>query len=336
MRFLILLLVSAGLASAAPAKPADKLFEDPVVAKGQGFTVTLGQVEEEFLAYKASMAASGRPVQNEQRDEFLKKFLERIIVTKLLLQRATTEDRAKAAATVEKFVTEAKKRATSEEAFNRQVESTGMTADVWRAKLLDRAIIEEVFNREVKGKITIADEQAKKFYDENPEKFRQKETFKIGYILKLTVDPRTMASPGGAVPLSEAEQKAKREELEKALARAKAGEDFAKLAKEFSEDPGSRDTGEVMFQRGQLLPDLEDSIAKLAVNEVSDIIKTRLGYQIVKLLERMPEHTVDFAKVQERIKEALVVQEADKKTAGYVDGLKKAAGVEILDERYKP
>lgn len=80
-------------------------------------------------------------------------------------------------------------------------------------------------------------------------------------------------------------------EMVKILKRAKSGEDFAKLAKEYSEDPGSKDNGGLYsnFERGKMVPSFEEAAFTVPVGEISDIIETPYGYHILKVIDRKKE-----------------------------------------------
>jgi parvulin-like peptidyl-prolyl isomerase len=81
---------------------------------------------------------------------------------------------------------------------------------------------------------------------------------------------------------SEARQKA-----EMILNRVRSGEDFAKLVKEFSDDPGSKNNGgEYKFSRGVMVPEFENASFKLKPGEISDIVETAFGFHIIKVEER--------------------------------------------------
>lgn len=81
-------------------------------------------------------------------------------------------------------------------------------------------------------------------------------------------------------------------EMEKILKRAKSGEDFAKLAKEYSEDPGSKNNGGLYsnFEKGQMVPSFEKAAFTVPVGEISDIIETPYGYHILKVIDRKKEN----------------------------------------------
>lgn len=127
------------------------------------------------------------------------------------------------------------------------------------------------------------------------------------HILIKTVDDAGAALDADAI----AAAKAKIEDL---LARARAGEDFATLATENTEDPGSVETGgEYTFSRGQMVAEFEDTAFGLEVGQISDVVETQYGYHIIKLEEKI-------ASTQEQIDQAKADLETYKQSA--IDAVK--------------
>ena len=316
--------------AAAPAAKPAPLFPDPVIVKGKGLEIKRSQLDEVSTSFKATMAARGQNVTGEQAALFEKQLLERLIQIQLLLMKATDADKAKGLEAGEKRFVTFKSRTPSEEVLVRQLKSMGMTIEQLHARLIDEATGEAVLDRELKSKITVTDEQVKKYYDENPAQFEEPETVRASHILIGTRD----ASSGAE--LSEEKKKEKKKLVEDILKRAKAGEDFAKLAKEFSEDPGSKDKGgEYTFPRGQMVPEFETTAFALKTNEISGVVTTQFGYHIIKLSEKKPARKVALAEVSKEVKDGLTQQEVQKQMPEYFEKLKKEANVEILDEKLK-
>ncbi len=318
--------------AAAAAKPSTKpsdLFGSKVIAKGKGVEVTRGQLDDEVIRLKAQVAAHGQTLPPEQLAVMERQILEQLIQVQLLKAQATDADKAAGKALAEKRFEEAKTRLGSEEQLNRQLKLMGATREEVLAKWTDSAIAETVLKRELKVNVTDAD--AKKYYAENPARFEEPEMVRASHILLLTTDPKTNTQ------LTDEQKAAKRKQMEGLLKRARAGEDFAALAKEYSEDPGSKDKGGelIKFARGRMVPEFEAAAFSLGTNQVSDIVTTQFGYHIIKLHEKIPARKVEYDKAANDLKEGLTQQELQKQLPDFVAKLKKEAGVEILDEKLK-
>jgi parvulin-like peptidyl-prolyl isomerase len=164
--------------------------------------------------------------------------------------------------------------------------------------------------------------------------------------------------------LPEDQKRARRKQMEDILKRAKGGEDFSKLASQYSDDPGSKDRGgEYTFPRGQMAPEFETAAFSLNTNQISDIVTTVFGYHIIKLNEKMPARTanlddeVAFApagymvikkywsgppeitksarKLSAIIRQNLEGQQRQKLFPEFMAKIKKEAGVVILDDKLK-
>lgn len=320
---------AGSLFAADAAKPDrkldnDSLFADDVVAAGKGVQIKRSELDAAIASYNATLASQGQPPPAVSRNMMESKLLDQLVFTRLLLNMGTEEEKKKAKEQADTVIAEFKKNLSSEEAFNRRVTAVGMTPETFRVRAQEDALKRLVIEREVISKITISDEAAKKFYDENPQRFEVQESVKVAHILLMTIDPATRS------PLSPDKQKEKKELIQKILARARSGEDFAKLAKEFSEDPGSKDRGgEYVFGRGQMDPDFESAAFGLEPNQISDVVTTRFGYHIIKLFEKKPARKLTLAEVSARLKDSLRNEEAANQLPGYYEKLKKEAAVKI-------
>ena len=314
--------------TAKPALKASDLFGNKVVAKGKGIEVTRGQLDDEVIRIKAQAAARNQNIPPEQMGQMEQQILEQLIQVQLLQAKATEADKAAGKVLAEKRLVEATTRLGSDEALNRQLKLMGATREEVLAKWTESATAETVLKRELK--VNITDDDTRKYFDDNPARFEEPEMVRASHILLMTTDPKTNAE------LSDEQKAAKRKQMEGLLKRARAQEDFAKLAKEYSEDPGSKDKGgEYKFPRNQMVPEFEAAAFSLATNQVSDIVTTRFGYHIIKLSEKIPAKKVDYDKAAADIKEGLTQQALQKQFPDYLAKLKTEAGVEILDEKLK-
>jgi len=314
--------------NSSPAKPTFKdLFDDVVIAKGKGVEVKRSQLDDALIGIKSTAAARGQNIAADQLAQVEQQVLDRLIQIQLLLAKATDADRAKGKEGADKRFESIKTRAGSDEALGRQLKSIGMSQDELRKKMTEEATAEAVVERELN--VNVTDEDVKKFYDDNPSRFEQPEMVRASHILLGTRD-------SAGTELIADKKNAKRKEMEDILKRARAGEDFANLAKEYSEDPGSKDKGgEYTFPRGQMVPEFEAAAFSLNTNQISDIITTQFGYHIIKLSEKIPAKKLELAKVAPDIKDGLKQQAMQKLIPDYMDKLKKDNNVEILDEKLK-
>ncbi len=104
-------------------------------------------------------------------------------------------------------------------------------------------------------------------------------------------------------PRTEEEALALAKEL---VERLRAGEDFAELARQYSDDPGSRDNGGELgwFGRGRMVPEFEEAAFSLEPGEISDPVKTQFGYHIIQVLEKDPARPVEPFILERRKAEA--------------------------------
>jgi len=311
----------------SPGSNTNLLAFDPVVAKGDGFEIRRSELDEAAIRHRAALARIGRSVAPDQSAVVDRQVLESLVQAKLLHARATDADRAKARALADKRFATERANAPSEEAFARRLKVAGLTADQFKARLFDDALSEVVLERELG--VQVSDDAVKKYYDENPSKFEQPETVRIAHILFMTRDATGTELPDN-------QKLAKRKKAEEVLQLARKGEDFAKLAREYSDDEPTKPRGGELqpIARGttlQWLPELEAAAFALPTNQVSEIIATRLGYHIIKVLEHTPPKIVELDKVADTIRQVLKARQFQKLAPDYFEKLKQDAKVEILD-----
>ena len=310
---------------AQPSPPSG----DPLVAKGKGVEIRRSDLDKEVSAAKSQMLASGRPVKPDQIVAAERQVLEQLINVRLLESKATAADKAAGKDAALKRAVAAQTKLGSEVAYDAQLTLMGTTREAVLAKWTEAFTAEAVLKREFKVKIT--DQEARKFYDENPTQFEAPDTVRASHILLSTVDPKT----GAALPPDK--KAARRKEAEALLKRARAGEDFAKLAREYSDDTVSKARGgEYTFAHGGMVPEVEAAAFAMNPNQIGDIVTSSYGYHIIKVSEKIPAHKVKFAETVAGIKDGLAQQAIEQQFPAYIATLRKEARVEILDERLKP
>ena len=168
------------------------------------------------------------------------------------------------------------------------------------------------------GKITVTDKEVKDYYNANKTKFKEKESVKASHIL-IKVD-----KDGDKKAWEAAKKKA-----EMVRGKALKGESFAKLAREYSDDPGSKNKGGELgfFTKGRMVPEFEKMAFSLKKGEISQPVKTAFGYHIIKVEAIKPAHQKKLSEVKETLKAELLKEKQKKAMNEILDQLKK---------KYKP
>lgn len=157
----------------------------------------------------------------------------------------------------------------------------------------------------IRAKIVIPDSELKADYERRKDAFTAPDQVIAAHIL-IRVDAN-----GGPAADETARQKA-----EKLAARAKAGEDFAKLASENTEDPSGKTNGGQLppFGRGQMVPEFEEAAFQMSPGEIRGPIKTQFGYHVIKLIRKEPAHVRRFEEVRGQIASELSEKRAEAET----------------------
>ncbi|TAN22640.1 MAG: hypothetical protein EPN33_06800 [Acidobacteria bacterium] len=184
-----------------------------------------------------------------------------------------------------------------------------------RDNALAKAMVDKL---QTEAKPTAAQEQA--YYTAHASEFQQT---KLRHI--LITDTET---PGAGSKLTPAQALAKAQKID---AQLKAGADFATLAKQNSDDPGSKVKGGELgeISPGQTVPEFETAVKKLAVGAISDPIHTRFGYHIVQVESRS---TQPFAQAQPEIEQNLSTQNVE----NAIDSIAAKAHVIISNSYFGP
>lgn len=316
-------------ATPAAAKPAAN--PETVLARGKGLEIKRAKLDEMVASYRQQSLSEGREIPTEQLPQLEMAMLDRMVVMYLVGKRATEAEQAKAKETMEKTFAEISAKSATPEVFKAQLKASGMTEESFKARIVEQTLHEAVVEREVSSKLAVDEAAIKKFYDENPKYFDQPEQVRASHVLISTMDQATQQD------LPEDKKKEAKATAEKVLARAKKGEDFAALAKEFSQDPGSKDNGgEYTFPRGKMVKEFEESAFSLKPGEVSDLVTTKFGYHIIKLSEKLPAGMEPLAKAHDNIKRYLTQEGVRQKLPEFYEKVKKEAELEILDPALVP
>ncbi len=183
---------------------------------------------------------------------------------------------------------------------------------------VDNFLANEYLKREIAEKVTVADFELKAYYDANADEFRTPEMVKARHIL---------VKAGTA----DDERKKAREDAELYMKKLKEGEDFAGLAAEVSDDPGSKTRGGDLgyFPRGRMVKPFEDAAFSLKPGEMSEITESQFGFHIIKVEDRKDSKVEAFDSVRERLKQKLLHDHTRTNVAEFIEKAMQDAKTEL-------
>ena len=178
---------------------------------------------------------------------------------------------------IQQFITNLKAQFGSAEAFEEALKVEGYTLDAFRREKRRELLRQELIKRKFGSAIKVTDSDVRKFYNENKEQFPERtDTVKLKHILIK-------------FEITEADKEKARSRAENILNRIKSGADFGQMATELSDHEPTKltggDMGYFIPKMGKYDPVLEEVASELAVGEVSDLIESPGGYDIIKITE---------------------------------------------------
>jgi peptidyl-prolyl cis-trans isomerase C len=189
--------------------------------------------------------------------------------------------------------------------------------------LKDNIIAIEYLKKEVTNKVEVSEEDIKAYYESHKDEFKTPEMVRSRHIL-IKTDPSA----------SDNDKKKAKEKADEILKKIKAGEDFAKLASDVSDDTGSKPKGGELgfFPKGRMVPSFEDAAFSLKPGEVSGIVETQFGYHIIKVEEKKEPGMEPFDTAKEKIKQKLLQERTKTKVTEFIEKTMKEANIEIHPE----
>ncbi len=283
--------------------------------------ITNKEVADEENRLLQQLAGQVDPSQlGQMRSLVHKQAVSNMVDRELLRQAVEKEKIAVDQAEVDARVADIAERLGSREALSQRLEMIGMSEDDFVHEMETSLKIEKLLAEHSDVK-PVTEDEARKYYEENIDRFKQPERIRASHIL-IQVKPED----------TEAQKKAKREEAERLLAEIKNGADFAELAAQYSDCPSKQRGGDLgYFERGRMVKPFEDAAFALKVGEVSGIVETQFGYHIIKVTDREEARTVPFEETKEGLINYLEGQQKQQAMQTYVEQLRQAATIEYPD-----
>jgi peptidyl-prolyl cis-trans isomerase C len=326
--FLASLPAGSALAGESAAKPAaaekpkeqqtKKTSPDDVMVRVNGTAITRLELDR-AVRVMLSQNQMQQPLAPELQQQAEDAALEQLTAAELLYQDASKLEIKDLDKQIEEKLAKNKAKFGSDADLEKALKKVDMTVKDLRDFTRKDIVLSNFLDRRMAATAAPTEAEARKFYDDNLEKyFKTPESARASHIL-IGVDEKASAE----------DRKKAREKADALLKRVKAGEDFAALAKSDSTCPSSSQGGDLgNFGRGQMVAPFEKAAFALKPGEVSDVVETQFGYHIIKLTEKHEAATEKFEDVKAKIVDYLKQEKVQKDLSEHIEALKKVAKIE--------
>ena len=321
---LLLLVVALVSLSCAPAQPVANVEpESKKVVVFDGGDVTLGEVQQFAKQSGMGQLSPSSPQYQAMVQQIVPQIVEFEIAKAYAREHGITVSESDVNKQIETLKDQVYQQAKSqgmnvsrEEAFNQALHQAGLTMDQLRAQVRDQLPVQKV-QQQVTGNTQASQEEVQKYYEQNKaSQFTTPEQRCVRHIL-FTKD-----------------QKAKAEEVKKQL---QNGADFAQLAKQYSQDPGSAEKGGSLgcLGKGDTVPSFDQAIFSAKKGEIVGPIETQFGYHILQVTDIKPQSTQPLSQVEGKIRDQLASDKQSQQFSAWIQKQKEQRDVRYLPG-YKP
>jgi len=316
--------------------------------------ITKAQFDQLFDKQVSNSAFARMGVKiKENPDGFMYLMIKERVINELVVKALLDEELVKrdikiTKEDVDEAVKEIIDKVGSKEQLNMILKQNGLSANQFRKDLSEEVKMKKLALQLGNSEVTDAD--AEKFYKENVDRFKYPEKVRASHILVsadsdeikeiITSDEANKdLTPEQIKAKVDEEMKARKVKADELLAKAKADVDgFAKLAKENSDDPGSAAKGGDLgfFAKEEMVPEFSKAAFSQRPNTISPVVKSKYGYHIILVTDRMEAGQEPFEKAKADIKNYLTTQKQLQLIDNLIESLKKNAKIEYVNPEYSP
>src|ERR1700677_1917517 len=204
------------------------------------------------------------------------------------------------------------------EELEKAVEGSGLPWEDYKTQIRNGMLTQEVIRREVGSHINIPNEEVKTYYDAHSQEFTRPEQVVLTEIFLSTESK------------SPQEMESVQKKTEDLRNRVVKGDDFNEIAKRYSEGSTAKDGGDLgTFQRGQLSPQLEAIVFKMEKNQITDVIQTKTGFEVLKVENHFQAGLQPLDKVENEVMNRLYMQKMEPQMRDYLGQLREESYVMV-------
>lgn len=304
---------------------AERKVIERIVARVNDDIVTLTEYNNELIRLRNDLS---RVYQGEELERAYEKqrdsALENIIQNKLLVQKAKEMGfGSKIDLEVSSYIEGFRKQngIPDMKSLEQALAQAGMSMAMWREEIKNSILQEALIGTFVQSKVVTTDEEIQKYYDAHKAEFTKPAEVEIAEIVFYLEGNK------------EADVQAKGEA---ALERLKKGEDFADLAKKLSEGPTAQQGGNIgAFKFGTMAQDIQRSVFALPVGQYTGMLKSKFGYQIIKVMSRKEAELIPVAEVKKNIQSKIYYDKYRPLLEKFLKEVRDESYVEIYKEGLK-
>lgn len=294
---------------------------DRVAAVVNNDVITLSEVEARAAPELAKATVSDPKERAKVRLEIIRQALEVLIGERLLEGQLKEMNLSATDAQVDQAIEEVKRQNNIQgDALEVELRNQGYTLATYREFMRRHLSKMALIDRQIRTKVKISEEDLKAEYTRWSKLEASDPEIHARHIVVL-VDA---GAPAAAV------EKARQKALALAQEARKPGVDFADLARKKSEGPSAPEGGDLYwFKRGMMLPEFDKVAFNLEVGGISDPVRTKFGWHVVKVEERRFQASKPFEEMKGELRERIFRSQMEKYTEQYVQELRAAASIEV-------
>ncbi|MDM8522876.1 peptidylprolyl isomerase [Desulfococcaceae bacterium HSG8] len=294
--------------------------EENRIALVNGKAIYREDFDREMKIVRLRVSMQGQEVDEAWISEIKQNILDGLINRELLYQESQVKGIKLEDAAINDEFKKWKGQFPDESQFKNMMQMMDISEEIIKSQIRQQMTIRQFIDKQFDTTVTVSEDEVKKYYDTNPDLFKQLEQLHARHIL-IKADHEK----------GDAGKKKSRKKLLSVKEKLDKGEDFAELARKFSEGPSKEKGGDLgYFGRGQMVKPFEDAAFALEPGEVSDIVETQFGYHLIKVEEKKPEIIANYKDVREEIEKHLKQEKKMKEAALFGEKLKQKAQIETF------
>jgi peptidyl-prolyl cis-trans isomerase SurA len=208
--------------------------------------------------------------------------------------------------------------------LEKAAQAQGVSYEDFKQNLRNQIITQQVIGKEVGQKLNVTKDEEKKFYEEHKDEMSRPEEIRLSEIL-ISTDKKDAGDEAQQVAAAQAKAQDLLDQIHK-------GTSFDDVAKKSSDGPTASQGGDLgYFKRGALAKELEDKTFAMKPNDVSDIIRTKQGFVILRVTEHQQAGIPPLSEIEPRVQDAMYMEKLQPALRAYLQKLREEAYIE-----YKP